>query len=135
MPEYFPLFDRLMAYSLTLLFGLVAFIYFLRLVEIWLVHRSFREAIQRDSAVAATLVERLETSESRNARQRGDDRTGLLLIAIGLALVGFTLLIGDDRWARFGLGSALFPIFAGTVLLGRHIWIRRVAGRGGGDGF
>lgn len=134
MPEYFPLFDRLMAYSLTLLFGLIAFVYFLRLVEIWLLHRSFREAIQRDSAVAAILVERLETSESRNSRQRGDDRTGLLLIAIGLALVGFTLLIGDERWARFGVGSALFPIFAGIVLLGRHIWIRRVAGRGGADG-
>lgn len=126
-----PIFDRLVAYSLTLLFCLVAFIYFLKLVEVWLVHRSFREALQRDSAVAATLVERLETSESRNANRRGDDRTGLLLIAIGLALIGFTLLVGDDRWARFGAGSALFPIFAGIVLLGRHIWIRR--GRGGAE--
>jgi hypothetical protein len=134
MPENFMLLDRLVAYSLTLLFCLIAFVYFLRLVEIWLLHRSFREAIQRDSGVAATLVERLETSESRDARQRGDDRTGLLLIAAGLALVGFTLVVGDERWARFGVGSALFPLFAGLVLLGRHIWIRRGAGRGGAGG-
>lgn len=134
MPEDFILLDRLVAYSLTLLFALIAFVYFLRLAEVWLLHRSFRDALQRDSAVAATLVKGLETSESRSARQRGDDRTGLLLISVGLALIGFTLLVGDDTGIRFGLGSALFPIFAGAVLLGRHIWLRRAAGRGGADG-
>jgi hypothetical protein len=127
------LFDRLIANIFTILAFLIAFIYFLKLVEAWLLHRSFREAIQRDTGVAGTLLDRLEAGSSSN-RQRGDDRTGLLLIAVGVALIGFTLVVNDPRWIRYGLGSAFFPTFAGIVLLVRHVWLRRVAGRGGVKG-
>lgn len=125
--------DRLLAFSLTGLLLLVAFIYLLKLVEAWLLHRSVRAAIQRDSSVATDLLGWLEANEARIARQRGDDRAGLLLIAIGAALVGFTLVVDDPRWLRYGVGSALFPIFTGIVLVARHIWIRRSAGRAGAD--
>lgn len=131
--ESFVLLDRMVMHCVTALALVVGCIYFLKLVEAWLLHRSFREALQRDAAVAGALLERMDRGDARE-EQRGDDRTGLLLIAIGLALVGFTLVVGDERWSRYGVGSALFPIFAGAVLLVRHVWLRRLAGRGGAEG-
>lgn len=128
------LLDRLIAFSVGALFLLIAFIYLLKLLEAWLLHKSFREALQRDPAVAASLISHLESSEARQKRQRGDDRTGLLLIAIGSALIGFTLVVNDPLWIRYGVGSALFPILTGLALVARQVWLRRVAGRGGVKG-
>lgn len=38
------------------LFFLLGFIYFLRLIQAWLLHRSLRDAIKRDSVHAGTLM-------------------------------------------------------------------------------
>lgn len=109
------------------LFMLLAFIYFLRLIQAWLLHRSLREAIRKDSAHAGMLVDRIGRGDLDRVEAGTDDRTGMVLIAIGLAIAGFTLLANQQDWLRLGLGAALFPTLVGAALLLRHYLVRRAA--------
>ena len=43
---------------------------------------------------------------------------------------GFSLVVGDPQWLRYGLGGALFPILVGAALLVRHTIVRRTDERG-----
>jgi hypothetical protein len=109
---------------------LVAFVYFLRLVQAWLLHLTLRRAIDRDSKLAPTLVERIGGGDigAPPVGSGTDDRTGLILVAAGLALGGFSLVVGDPEWVRYGLGGALFPLLVGAALLVRHYVLRRTSG-------
>lgn len=115
------------------LFFLTGFVYFLKLIQAWMLHRTLRDAIKRDSAHASTLVERIGSGELVTPRlpTGNDDRTGMVLVAVGLAIAGFTLIAGDPEWFRYGLGSALFPALVGAALLLRHNQLRRAAERDG----
>ncbi|HEY0116847.1 MAG TPA: hypothetical protein VGB54_14125 [Allosphingosinicella sp.] len=104
---------------------LTGFVFFLRLVQAWMLHRTLRDAITRDSAVAQGLIERLEKGDQRRHQMAGDDRNGIVLIAIGVAMGGFALIVNEPSWMRYTLGAALFPILVGVALLGRHLWLRR----------
>ena len=108
---------------------LTAFIYFLRLVEAWLLHRTLRDAISRDSALADGLLERVVRADSTGPGLHGDDRNGLVLVAFGIAIAGFALIVNDPEWQRYGIGAALFPALVGIALLARHIWLRRTLER------
>jgi hypothetical protein len=96
-----------------------------------MLHRTLRDAINRDSPTAATLVDRIGSGDlgSAHAAAGSDDRTGIVLVALGVALAGFSMLVGDPQWLRYGLGGALFPILVGASLLIRHIMLRRAAER------
>jgi hypothetical protein len=107
------------------LFLLTGFIYFLRLIQAWLLHRTLRESIKSGSATAESLVERIDGRERGGQELRGDDRNGLVLIAVGVALVGFALVVNDPEWVRYGIGAALFPLLVGIALVVRHVWLRR----------
>ncbi|HEY0414591.1 MAG TPA: hypothetical protein VGD66_15770 [Allosphingosinicella sp.] len=110
------------------LFMLTGFVFFLRLIQAWLLHRTLREAIKRDSAVAATLVDRVGRGDVlavERAASGNDDRTGMVLIAVGVALAGFSLIAGDPEWLRYGFGGALFPVLIGAALLLRHYMLGR----------
>jgi hypothetical protein len=111
---------------------LTAFIYFLKLLQAWLLHRTLRNAIERDSSIAGVLVDKIDRSDWSDAgRQRlgSDDRNGLVLVAIGLAAFGFALVVNDPEWLRYGIGGALFPLLVGLALLARHFWLSRVLER------
>jgi hypothetical protein len=116
------------------LFILTGFIYFFRLVQAGMLHRTLRDAIARDSAMAEGLVERIDSQNAPNEEFRGDDRNGLLLLALGIATAGFTLIVNDLEWLRYGLGAALFPTLAGAALLLRHFLLRRFAERDSAGG-
>ena len=109
------------------LFFLLAFIFFLRLIDAWLLHRTLRDAIKADSAHAGTLVDRVGRSDLGlpRAGAGSDDRTGLVLLALGAALAGFSLIVNDVQWLRYGLGAALFPALVGAALLIRHHMLSR----------
>lgn len=109
------------------LFFLLGFIYFLRLIQAWLLHRSLREAIKRDSAHAGMLVDRIGRGDLSRIEVGSDDRTGLVLVAIGIAIAGFSLIANQQDWLRLGLGAALFPTLVGAALLLRHYLLRRNA--------
>ena len=110
------------------LFFLLAFIYFLRLIQAWMLHRSLREAIKQDSAHAGMLVDRIGRGDLSRIEAGTDDRTGLVLVAIGIAIAGFSLIANQQDWLRLGLGAALFPTLVGAALLVRHFMLRRAAG-------
>ncbi|HEX8262065.1 MAG TPA: hypothetical protein VF547_04235 [Allosphingosinicella sp.] len=109
------------------LFFLLGFIYFLRLIQAWMLHRSLREAIKRDSAHAGMLVDRIGRGDLARIEAGTDDRTGLVLVAIGIAIAGFSLIANQQDWLRLGLGAALFPTLVGAALLIRHYLLGRTA--------
>ena len=103
------------------LFMLVGFVFLLRLIQASLLHRTLRDAIQRDSAVAENLVDRIGGADLNAAKRVGsnDDRTGMVLVAIGIAILGFALIAGGEEW-REGVGASFFPILVGAALLLRY---------------
>jgi hypothetical protein len=109
------------------LFMLLAFIYFLRLIQAWMLHRSLRDAIKKDSVHAGMLVDRIGRGDLNRIEAGTDDRTGLVLVAIGIAIAGFSLIANQQDWLRLGLGAALFPTLVGAALLLRHYLVRRAA--------
>ena len=112
------------------LFFLIGFIFLVRLIQAWMLHRSLREAISRDSDQAALLIDRIGRSDFGEPRPGAgnDDRTGLVLVALGVALAGFSLIVGEPEWLRYGIGASLFPGLVGVALLVRHSLQRRAGG-------
>lgn len=110
------------------LFFLLGFIHLVRLVQAWMLHRTLRAAIKQDSEQAGILIDRIGQGGLGSKAEAGpDDRTGLVLIAVGVALAGFSMIAGDPEWLRYGLGAALFPGLVGAALLIRHYALRRTA--------
>jgi hypothetical protein len=92
-----------------------------RIVRARILHRTIREAIGRDSAFLPALLEGVE----EKAAPARDDRTGLVLIALGTAVFLFGVVQGDADDIRNMAGIALFPFLVGVVLLVRFLYIRR----------
>ena len=100
----------------------LATIHLLRLVGIAIMHRTIRRTIDRDPAAAEPLLTRLTApAETRG----GDDRTAILLIAFGVAMVVASLVIGDPNWMRYPIAGAIFPLFIGIALWLRHYALNR----------
>ena len=111
---------------------LTAFIYFLKLIQAVLLHRTLRKAIERDSSVVGDLVDKIDRADWADTGRQGlgsDDRNGLVLVAVGLAAFGFAVVVNDPEWLRYGIGAALFPLLVGLALLARHFWLSRVIER------
>jgi len=89
-----------------------------RIIQAWMVHRSLRAAMATDRKLAEDLAGKLDIVGSR-AEPRGDDRTGLVLVAIGLATAGYGLILNDASTRQL-VGAALFPFLVGVALLLRH---------------
>lgn len=104
-----------------------------RIIQAWMIHRSLRAAMATDRKLAEDLAAKLDIVGQR-AEPRGDDRAGLVLVAIGLATAGYGLIL-DDASTRAMLGAALFPSFVGAALLLRHALHKRATAkkRVGGD--
>jgi hypothetical protein len=85
-----------------------------------MLHRTLRDAIKNDSAHAGVLADRIGRDDLPRAGTGNDDRTGLVLVAVGVAMAGFSLIVSDPEWLRYGLGAALFPALVGAALLLRH---------------
>ena len=103
------------------------FAQFGRVLRAMMMHRTVRDALTRESNLTPELLARIE--EEKPAAGFGDDRIGLVLLAIGLAIVGFGLITGSPDDARNYIGIALFPLFVGAVLFGRF-WVMRRFGTG-----
>jgi hypothetical protein len=95
-----------------------------RLVRNRSMHKTIREAISRDSAAVPDLVTKIDEG-SPAAAGRGDDRIGLILIALAAALALYSVIVGDAEDIRQMSGLALFPGLVGAVLLGRAVWLKR----------
>ena len=95
-----------------------------RLLRAAIQHRTIREAISRDNASVPTLLASLD-QEREQPTGANDDRTALVLIAIGGALFLYSLIQGDPETVRAMGGAALFPALVGAALLIRFYFVRR----------
>lgn len=113
----------------------VGFFLLARLLHAWMLHRSIRRAFEAKSEAVGPLIDKLNkpyehmggrpTEASGDAP--GDDRNGLVLLAIGLAMAGFGFIQGHDQIIRIAAGAALFPAFVGIALLYRRRLARAAA--------
>ena len=110
----------------------IGFFLLARLLHAWMLHRSIRRALEAKSDSVSPLIEKLNKPYEHLGGQRetdapGDDRNGLVLLAIGLAMAGFGLIQGNEQIIRIAAGSALFPAFVGIALLVRRRLARAAA--------
>ena len=88
------------------------------------IQKTIREAISRDSNALPELFARIDDAAPAGDTG-GDERIGLILIALAAALALYAVIAGDPKDVRQMAGMALFPGLVGAVLFGRKIWIRR----------
>lgn len=100
---------------------LLGFIYLTQLIASAITHRTIRKVAERDPAAVEPLLSQLATA----GPSRTDDRTGLLLIAVGSAMIAAVLIIGNPEWVRYGIAGSAFPLIIGAVLFVRHRMIER----------
>ena len=99
---------------------LIGFVFLLRFLRAFLLHRTLRKAIETQLPGTSALIERMADLGGPGGAGT-DDRSGMILIALGLGLIGFTLIaIGGWGTQRILLGGSLFPLLVGAVLLWRH---------------
>ena len=99
-----------------------------RLWRAGMLHRTIREAIRRDNLIVAELL--AGVAHEPKPSGGNDDRTALVLIALGLALLLFSALQNSEDALRQMGGASVFPIFVGIALLIRHYLARKRDGRG-----
>lgn len=99
-----------------------------RVLRAMMLHKTVREALTRENALGPALLDKID--EPRAGAGFGDDRIGLVLLAIGFAAIGFALIQGSPDTIRNVTGMALFPLFVGAALLGRFIWNARRGAEG-----
>ena len=103
----------------------IGFFLLARLINAWMLHRSIRRALEAKSDTALAMIDKLnkpyeQFAFGRSGDAPGDDRNGLVLLAIGLAMAGFGLIQGHEQLIRVSAGAALFPAFVGIALLYRR---------------
>ena len=99
-----------------------------RLWRAGMLHKTIREAISRDNPAVTELVAGVE--EEQKPAGANDDRTALVLIALGLALLVFSVLQGSEDALRQMGGASVFPMFVGIALLIRQYLVRKRGGQG-----
>ena len=97
----------------------LSFINILRLIGTAIMHRTIRKAVERDPNAVQPLLEK-----------SGDDRLSVILIAVGVAMVVASLVIGDPGIVHVGCAAAVFPLIIGTALWLRLFLIERARRRG-----
>lgn len=130
-------FFRLMENITMVALFVVGFFLVSRLIHAWMMHRSIRRALEAKSDAVAPLIEKLNKpyehlgpwkgSASTANTASNEDRNGLVLLAIGLAMAGFGLIQGEEQMIREAAGAALFPAFVGIALLVRRRLARAAA--------
>ena len=110
----------------------VGFFLLARLLHAWMLHRSIRRALEAKSDAVSPLIDKLNKPYEHLGSQPGtdtpgDDRNGLVLLAIGLAMAGFGVIQGHEELMRISAGAGLFPAFVGIALLVRSRRARAAA--------
>lgn len=101
----------------------------IQLGRLWraaMLHRTIREAISRDNAAVNELL--AGVGEQQKPTGGNDDRTAMVLIALGLALLLFAALQNSQDMLRQMGGASVFPIFVGIALLIRQHLVRKRGG-------
>jgi hypothetical protein len=93
----------------------LSFISLVRLLGTWIAHRTLRKAVERNPDAVPPLLAQLGAPR----QAEGDDRLSVILVAVGVAMVVASLIIGDPDWMHYAIAAACFPLIVGTAL-----WLR-----------
>ena len=104
----------------------LSFINILRLIGTAIMHRTIRKAVERDPNAVQPLLATLTAPQEKS----GDDRLSVILIAVGVAMVVASIVIGDPGIVHVGCAAAVFPLIIGTALWLRLFLIERARRRG-----
>jgi hypothetical protein len=94
-----------------------------RILRAMMLHRTIRRGFTEGSSLTPELLDKID--QEKSGQRFGDDRIGVVLVALGLAVIGFGLIAADADDLRNAAGVGLFPLLVGAALLGRHLVIRR----------
>ena len=103
----------------------LAFVNIVRLIGTLVMHRTIRKMAEQDPEAAQSLLTRI----AQPAERGGDDRLSTILIAIGIAMIVGSIVVGDPRWMHYAVAGALFPLIVGTALWLRQYMIERARRR------
>ncbi|WP_260581753.1 hypothetical protein [Sphingopyxis sp. PET50] len=112
--SFFRLLDNLTMLALFV----VGFFLLARLIHAWMMHRSIRRALEAKSDAVSPLIEKLNkpyehlgpwTAGGATANASNEDRNGLVLLAIGLAMAGFGLIQGHEQVIRAAARRRALP--------------------------
>ena len=93
-----------------------------RLFQTAIRHKTVRKVIEKDPGIAEKAIEEL----SKAPEPAGDDRLGLILLALGVATLAASFTAGDTGgWTDYGVGASMFPLIVGAALMVRHFVIER----------
>lgn len=102
----------------------------LRLAATAIRHRTIRQVIDKDPNAAEAVISELRTPETPG----GDDRLGLILLALGIAMLGASFTAGGTGgWTDYGVGASMFPLIVGAALMLRHYMIEWAKRRGSAE--
>jgi TRAP-type C4-dicarboxylate transport system permease large subunit len=79
-------------------------------------HRTLQEAIRADSPIVQDLFDQL-----RDRPRRRSQTTGMVLIALAIAIVGAGVIQGGEQNIRSAAAAALFPALLGAVVYWRSL--------------
>jgi hypothetical protein len=112
--------------SIALVTGIVLlFNQLARMLRNAAMHKTIRDAIGRDSSAVPELIAKMDEDQPA-MKGAGDERSGVVLIALAVALAGYALIAAPDAEdLRNIAGLALFPALVGFALIGHAAWARR----------
>jgi len=97
--------------------AVLVLVHLLRLAGTAIRHRTLRRAIEIHPEQAEQLLKQIPEPQGAG----GDDRLGMILVAVGVAMIGASMTAGaTGGWVDYGIGGALFPLFVGGALWLRH---------------
>ena len=98
----------------------------IRLLAMAITHRTIRRAMADHPEAAQSLLAQLASPNPAD----GDSRLSVILIAVGVAMVVGSLIIGDPSWMHYASAAASFPLIVGTALWLRLFVSERMRRRG-----
>jgi uncharacterized protein YneF (UPF0154 family) len=106
----------------------LGFIAILRLIATAMTHRTMRKAIETNPQLTEQLLQKLTARRERQS----DDRLGMVLVALAVAMVVAPLIAADDPGdVRVAIAAAVFPLLVGGALWLRSWTIERAKRRNG----
>lgn len=107
----------------------LGFVHLLRLAGTAILHKTLRRVADRDPSMVDGLIAQL----GRPPERGGDDRLATILVAVGIAMIAASVVIGNPEWMHYGIAAALFPLIVGTALWLRLVLLERARRRAGGE--
>ena len=107
----------------------LAFINLLRLLGLWISHRTIRRAVDKNPDMAEPLLAQLAAPKT----SEGDSRLSVILVALGVAMIVGSVIINDPSWMHYAVAGACFPLIVGTALWLRLHMMERARRRGAAE--